>query len=78
MTDVIVAVIGSVGAVLAASAAVVLPVWMRSHTRLLRGIKDQVANGHQTNLRDDLDSLRYEVRGGFASVNQRIDRIEGK
>ena len=35
----------------------------------------QVQNSHTTNLRDDFDNLRHEVRSGLSNVNDRIDRV---
>ncbi|AOT24953.1 hypothetical protein PBI_KALPINE_33 [Mycobacterium phage Kalpine] len=45
-------------------AGTVLPVWLnqRKHGRQLGEIKDQVANDHSTNLRDDIDELVAAVR----------------
>lgn len=38
-------------------------------------VKDQVKNSHGTNLRDDLDALRYEMRGGFARVFEHMGEV---
>lgn len=41
-------------------------------------VKDQVKNSHRTNLRDDLDALRYEVRAGFSEIHDRMSKLEDK
>ncbi|AER48742.1 hypothetical protein SEA_EXPLOSIONERVOSA_32 [Mycobacterium phage ExplosioNervosa] len=43
--------------------AVVLPVWLtqRAHGKKLGDIKEQVANSHSTNLRDDIDRVLASV-----------------
>ncbi|AEK07305.1 hypothetical protein PBI_MYXUS_32 [Mycobacterium phage Myxus] len=43
--------------------AVVLPVWLtqRNHGKKLGDIKEQVANSHNTNLRDDIDRVLASV-----------------
>lgn len=51
---------------------VLLPkLWRQS--RDIREVKDQVQNSHGTNLRDDIDAFRYEVRAGFGQVHQRLN-----
>lgn len=39
--------------------------------------KEQVTNEHGTNLRDDLDVIRDEVRAGFNEIRQEIATIRG-
>lgn len=73
-------------------AGVVAPVLINNHRRYaktLGDIKEQVANSHETNLRDDIDDLAWTVREGFVEVRrdigglreelhtERIERIEG-
>lgn len=65
-------------------ATAVLPVWLK-----LRKIDGQVSNTHDTNLRDDLDSVKDDISDlkeivlqGFHQVNEAINletrqRIEG-
>lgn len=36
-------------------------------------VRDQVQNSHGTNLRDDLDGIRGEMREGFRSIEDRQD-----
>lgn len=47
--------------------------WRQS--RDIAEVKDQVQNSHGTNLRDDLDALRYEMRGGFARVFEHMGEV---
>jgi hypothetical protein len=43
--------------------------------RDIKEVKEQVKNSHGTNLRDDLDALRYEVRGGFSRVFEHMGEV---
>ncbi|AYD87061.1 minor tail protein [Mycobacterium phage NicoleTera] len=73
-------------------AGVVAPVLLsnhKKHTKTLGDIKEQVANSHTTNLRDDIDELNRILREGFSETRrdisglreelrtERIERIEG-
>ncbi|WP_163760950.1 DUF2746 domain-containing protein [Mycobacterium botniense] len=42
----------------------------RNHARAVGGIRDQLVNGHDSNLREDLDEFRAEVRAGFDDVRR--------
>lgn len=66
--------------ILIATAIVAVPSWLaaRNH-RVIKAVKDQVVNGHQTPMRADLDvikddvaGLRDELRGGFNSIRADI------
>jgi hypothetical protein len=46
--------------------------------RDIAAVKDQVQNSHKTNLRDDLDALRIEIRHEFTQVHDRLGRLEDK
>lgn len=61
------ALIGFAGTVL----AVLIPLMWRQG-RKLNAVHEQVTNSHPTNLRDDIDSLRNEVRSGFAALHGEI------
>ncbi|QFP95515.1 hypothetical protein SEA_GAUGELDP_32 [Mycobacterium phage GaugeLDP] len=61
----------------------------KQHSKTLGDIREQVANSHDTNLRDDIDELARLVREGFTETRkdisglreelrtERIERIEG-
>ena len=46
-----------------------------AQSRRLRSVQNQVRNGHETNLRDDIDYLHATVVNGFIDVNRRVDNI---
>ncbi|ALF00897.1 minor tail protein [Mycobacterium phage Serenity] len=73
-------------------AGVVAPIMLtshRKHGKELGVIKEQVANSHSTNLRDDIDEINRIIREGFAETRrdisgiredirvERLERIEG-
>ena len=62
---------------LVAAVTIVLPKVL-AQGRDIREVKHQVKNSHGTNLRDDLDALRMEVRAGFHQVHVRMHRLENK
>ena len=62
---------------LVAIVSILLPKLL-SQGRDIREVKHQVKNSHGTNLRDDLDALRMEVRAGFHQVHVRMHRLENK
>lgn len=82
MTQILVALIGTVGSI----AAVALPLMWKAHGRRLDAIGEQVANNHTTNLRDDLDNIRdlvLDVRADMSWVRRdhidvvrRVERLE--
>jgi hypothetical protein len=55
---------------------VLLPRLLARQGRDLRAVRDQVQNSHGTNLRDDIDALRYEMRYGFGLVHERLHKLE--
>jgi hypothetical protein len=65
---------------LALVAAAAIPAWIKV-VRPLRAVHDQVKNNHDTNLRNDLDDIRDDIREGFAAVHHRMDgfadRLDG-
>ena len=83
MIEIAVAAIGSGGLIAAAA----LPLMWRSHGRQLGEIKEQVANSHGTNLRDDLDFIRdlvldvktdvAWVRRDHVDLTHRVALLEG-
>lgn len=62
---------------LVAVVSIVLPKLL-AQGRDIKEVKHQVKNSHGTNLRDDIDALRYEVRGGFHEIHSRLHRLENK
>lgn len=75
--DVMAAFVTGIFGLLAAVAMVALPKVL-AQARDIAEVKDQVKNSHGTNLRDDLDSLRKEVRHGFSEVHARLNNLEKK
>lgn len=70
MTEVLVAAVtGMFGLV-----AVLLPHLLRQN-RKLNDVHEQVANSHQSNLRDDIDVIRNELRQGFGQMNYRLNLL---
>ncbi|QFG11544.1 hypothetical protein PBI_BOGOSYJAY_31 [Mycobacterium phage BogosyJay] len=60
--------------------AVVLPVWLtqRQHGKKLGDIKEQVANSHNTNLRDDIDRVLDAVSnltGQVGDLKQNVNHV---
>lgn len=43
--------------------------------RALDEVRDQVSNSHGTNLRDDLDLIRDEMRAGFHLLTDRLSDV---
>ena len=78
MSDaVMVAIISGLFLVITALITAIAPkLWRQS--RDIAEVKHQVKNSHGTNLRDDLDALRMEVRAGFHQVHVRMHRLENK
>jgi hypothetical protein len=68
VTEVLVALIGTVGTI----AAVALPLMWKAHGRRLDAITHQVQNSHGTNLRDDMDFIRDVL----LDVLKRVERLE--
>lgn len=68
----IVATITSVGNVIGIVLAAVLANSARRHARAAR---TQVENGHSTNLRDDIDGIRADLRGFRLDVGRNSDRL---
>lgn len=77
MTEVLVSLVSGVFLVLATVITVALP-RLLAQGRDIAEVKDQVQNSHKTNLRDDLDALRIELRHGFGEVHERLERLENK
>lgn len=73
--DVLAAVVSGTFLVLATVLTIALP-RLIAQGRDLREVKNQVKNSHGTNLRDDLDALRYEMRYGFGLVFERLHKLE--
>ncbi|MFI5840539.1 DUF2746 domain-containing protein [Catenuloplanes sp. NPDC051500] len=70
------AIVTAVGTVTVALIGVVLEYLRRNHKRLGE-VKEQVANSHKTNLRDDIDVVIAELRGLRTEVQQeRRERFE--
>jgi hypothetical protein len=82
VTEVLVALIGLVGTLL----AVALPLMWKAHGRRLDAITQQVENDHGSNLRDDLDFIRDVVldvrtdlswlRRDHIDLTRRVTRLE--
>lgn len=62
---------------LVAIVSIVLPKLL-AQGRDIKEVKYQVKNSHRTNLRDDLDGLRSELRREFGQIHQRLDALETK
>lgn len=78
MTDVVLAtIISGIFALLVAVVSIALPKFL-AQGRDLAEVKYQVKNSHGTNLRDDIDALRYEMRHGFHQVHERLHTLENK
>lgn len=68
----LVAAIAGASSIIATSLAAILANSARKHSRAARV---QVENGHKTNLRDDIDGIRAELRGIRRDVGRNSDRI---
>jgi len=64
---------GGLGLVAAISAATIPRIHRQG--RALEVVKEQVVNSHRTNLRDDLDVIRDEMREGFRALADAISNV---
>lgn len=71
MTPILVALISALGVVVAAA----LPLMLKQN-RVLGQVREQVKNGHHSNLRDDIDKIKHLVEHGFSTVHHRIDLLQ--
>lgn len=69
--EVQVALVSGVFLLLAALVSAVVP-HLRRQSKDLAEVKHQVKNSHGTNLRDDLDLIRDEMRRGFHWLHEEI------
>lgn len=72
--EVLAALISGMFLLLVAITSILLPRLFRQG-RDIAEVKFQVKNSHRTNLRDDLDALRHEMRGGFARVFEHMGEV---
>jgi hypothetical protein len=73
--EVLTALVSGVFLTLASVITVALP-RLLAQGRDIREVRTQVQNSHGTNLRDDLDALRLEMRHGFGTVHARLQKLE--
>lgn len=73
-TEIYVAIITGVLGVIGLVLAAVIP-RLHRQGRALEVVREQVQNSHKTNLRDDLDVIRDEMRAGFAKLGDVINGV---
>lgn len=72
--EVLAALVSGIFLLLVAVVSILLPRLLRQG-RDIAEVKYQVKNSHRTNLRDDLDALRQEMRGGFSRVFEHMGEV---
>lgn len=55
--------------------AVLVPHLLRQNKKL-NAVHEQVTNSHQSNLRDDIDGIRNEMRHGFGQLHFRLNLLQ--
>lgn len=73
-TEIVVALItGGLGLIAAVLAAAIPR--LHRQTKALEVVREQVQNTHTTNMRDDLDLIRDEMRNGFTQLREAVRNV---